>query len=76
MSEKQDVRMPLSDLGFVEELSDIELEAVVGGQALPTPRTGIPKLDNFLSNLRNRAEGRFREQFPQLTLIVFPSSRN
>jgi len=74
MSKKHNLRTKLSDLEFVEELSDLELEAVAGGQALPNPPTGIPALDQFLSDLRTQAEGQFRSQFPALTRIVFPSS--
>lgn len=75
MSKKQNPRALLSNLEFVKELSDLELESVVGGQALPTPQTGLAKLDNFLSNLRKEGEGKFREQFPKLTPVVFPSTR-
>lgn len=73
MSKKPNLRTKLSDLEFVEELSHLELEAVAGGQAPPTPQTGIPALDQFLSNLRSQAEGQFQNQFPELTKIVFPS---
>lgn len=76
MSKKHNLRTKLSDLEFVEELSDLELEAVAGGQALPTPRTGIPALDQFLSNLRTQGEGEFRNRFPELTPIVFRSGGN
>ncbi len=76
MSNKHHLTMKLSDLEFVEELSDLELEAVAGGQALPTPQTGIPALDQFLSNLRSQAEGQFQQRFPELIPIVFPSGGN
>jgi hypothetical protein len=74
MSKKHNLRTKLSELEFVEELSDIELEAVAGGQAPPTPQTGIRALDQLLSNLRSQGEGQFRRQFPELTPIVFPLS--
>lgn len=74
MSKKHNLRTKLSDIEFVEELSDLELEAVAGGQAPQTPRTGIRALDQFLSNLRSQGEGQFQKQFPELTPFVFPFS--
>jgi len=83
MSKKYNLRTKLSDLEFVEELSDLELEAVAGGQALLIPPTGIPELDQslsklnqFLSNLRTESEREFQAQFPELTSRIFPSKRS
>lgn len=64
----------LTDLEFVEEFSERELGAVTGGQAPPTPQTGISSVDSFLSNLRTERERDFQQQFPELTPIVFPLS--
>jgi hypothetical protein len=74
MSKKYNLGTKLSDLEFFEESSDLELEAIAGGQAPPTPQTGLADLDEFLSDLRTQAESQFKKQFPELTGIVFPFS--
>ncbi len=69
MSKKHNLSTKLSDLEFVEELSDLEVEAVAGGTSLADDL--IEDVLDDLSERRAKAERKFKKNFPELAKFIF-----
>ena len=71
MSNKHSFTMKLSDLEFVEELSQQQEKAVVGGTDLPDADKLIEDVLDDLSEKRFKAEKEFKKEFPDLAKLIF-----
>ncbi len=71
MFNKHHLSMKLSDLEFVEELSEVEVGTVAGGAAEEIADTLVASVLKDVSQKRAKAESAFAEQFPGLEELVF-----
>jgi hypothetical protein len=71
MFNKHHLRMKLSDLEFVEELSEVELRPVAGGTSVEIADKLIKKVLDNLSQRRAEAESQFKKEYPELAPLIF-----
>lgn len=66
-------RTKLSDLEFVEELSDVEVKAVAGGTGdlLDSLDDKVEDVLNNLFEKKEEGESKFKKKYPELAELIF-----
>lgn len=71
MSNNQEFTTKLSDLEFVEELSDVELGSIAGGATSFDVDGYLKKVFADLATQRAAAENSFKRANPELAKLIF-----